>query len=94
MRKMTIFASKTQFFPESGSRKHFQDSGMRTIDSPHKITSYGVVFEKILRKFFDFRPRSMGYRAEVSPKISILTKHWTKIFSLVDESSSSNTSSS
>src|SRR3569833_2186520 len=29
---------KTQFFPKSGSEKHFQDSGMRAIDSPHKIT--------------------------------------------------------
>jgi hypothetical protein len=34
----TIVASKTQFFPESGSGKHFQDEGMHAIDSPHKIT--------------------------------------------------------
>jgi hypothetical protein len=29
---MTIFASKTQFFSESGSVKHFHGSEMRAID--------------------------------------------------------------
>jgi hypothetical protein len=46
MRKMTIFASKTQFFPESGLGKNFQGSEMRAIDSLHKITPYGVIFEE------------------------------------------------
>jgi hypothetical protein len=47
LRKMRNFASKTQFFPESGSGKHFQGSGMRAIDSPHKITPRGVIFRTI-----------------------------------------------
>jgi len=38
MRKMTIFASKTQIFPDSGSEKYFQGSRLRVIVSPHKIT--------------------------------------------------------
>ena len=42
----------TDSFPESGSRKHFQDSGMRAIDSPHKITPRGLLVKKNLRKFF------------------------------------------
>ena len=37
-------------FPESGSKKHCQDSGMRTIDSPYKITPIGVIFKKIFWK--------------------------------------------
>ena len=36
--KMTIFASKIQFFfSESGSEKHFPGSGMRAIDSFPRI---------------------------------------------------------
>jgi hypothetical protein len=42
--EMTIFASKTQFFLESG--KHLQDSGMHAIDPPYKITRIGVFFTK------------------------------------------------
>jgi hypothetical protein len=38
LRKMRNFASKTQFFSESASGKHFQSLGMRAIDFPHKIT--------------------------------------------------------
>jgi hypothetical protein len=41
-----MFALKTQFFPETGPWKHFQDSGMRAIDSPHRITSIGAIFRK------------------------------------------------
>jgi hypothetical protein len=40
------------YFHESGSRKHFQDSGMRAIDSPHEII---YDFEGEISKFFDFR---------------------------------------
>jgi hypothetical protein len=47
LQKTTNFASKTQFFPESGSGKHFQGSGMHAIDSPHKITPRGVIFRTI-----------------------------------------------
>src|SRR5688572_11803638 len=39
-------------FPESGSGKHFQDSGMRGIDFSHKITPIKVIFFKNLRKKF------------------------------------------
>ena len=45
---MSICASKTQFFPESELGKHFQGSGMRTIDSPYKITPIGS-FKKVFR---------------------------------------------
>ena len=38
--------------PESGSGKHFQDSGMRGIDFSHKITPIKVIFKKNLRKKF------------------------------------------
>jgi hypothetical protein len=34
------------YFPELGSRKHFQASGMRTIDTSHKISPNRVTFEK------------------------------------------------
>ena len=44
--KMVIF-KKPKFFSASG--KHFQDSGMRAIDSPHKIRGNRVIFRK---KFF------------------------------------------
>jgi hypothetical protein len=33
-------------FPESGSRKRFYVSGMRTIDFPHKIALVWVIFSK------------------------------------------------
>src|ERR1700758_2121124 len=39
-------------FPESGSGKHFQDSGMRGIDFSHKITPIKVILKQILRKKF------------------------------------------
>ena len=42
----------TDSFPESGSKKHFQGSGMRAIDSPHKITPRGLLVKKIWRKIF------------------------------------------
>jgi hypothetical protein len=67
MRKMAIFASKTQFFTESGSGKHFQGSGMRAIDSPHKITPYGIIFERILRNKFSILDHvQWDIRAEVA----------------------------
>ena len=36
----------TNFFPESGSRKHFQDSGMRAIDFPHEITPRNMILRQ------------------------------------------------
>ena len=36
----------SNFFPESGSGKRFQDLGMRAIDSPHKIRGNRVIFRK------------------------------------------------
>jgi hypothetical protein len=33
-------------FPESGSRKHFHNSGMSAIDSPHKIRGSKIIFRK------------------------------------------------
>jgi hypothetical protein len=45
-RKNWVFENaKTQFFPES--RKHFLGSGIRVIDSPHKITPRVVIFRTI-----------------------------------------------
>jgi hypothetical protein len=46
MRKMTIFASKTQFFPESGSGKHFHASAMCAIDFSHDFTPRNDLFRK------------------------------------------------
>ena len=43
---MTIFVLKTQFFPESGSGKHFHGSGMRSIDSLHKVIPRWIIFRK------------------------------------------------
>jgi hypothetical protein len=46
-RKLTFFAfSKTQFFPESGSRKHFRASAMRAIDVSHDFTPKNDLFKK------------------------------------------------
>ena len=45
----------TDSFSESGSRKHFQGSGMRAIDSPHKITPRGLLVKKIWKNFFGDR---------------------------------------
>ena len=42
IRKKIIFASKTQFFLESGSGKRFHASGMRAIDSSHGKTPLGT----------------------------------------------------
>jgi hypothetical protein len=42
------------YFPESGLRKHFQNSGMHAIDSPHEITPR-YDFEGKISKIFDFR---------------------------------------
>ena len=39
------------YFPESGSGKRFQASGMRTIDSSHKISPHRVIFEKKKKLF-------------------------------------------
>jgi hypothetical protein len=39
-------------FSESGSGKHFQDSGMRGIDFSHKITPIKVIFKKISEQIF------------------------------------------
>jgi hypothetical protein len=44
---MTIFASKTQFFPESESGKHFYASAMRAIDFSHDLTPKNDLFRKI-----------------------------------------------
>ena len=43
----------TDSFPESGSRKHFQGSGMRAIDYPRvqKIRRFGTLFEKSKKNF-------------------------------------------
>ena len=38
--------------PESGSGKHFQDSGMRGIDFSHKITPRKVIIEKFKKNLF------------------------------------------
>ena len=43
---LKIDFQKPNFFSESGPGKHFQDSGIRAIDSPHKITPYGSFLEK------------------------------------------------
>jgi hypothetical protein len=51
--KINNFLFKTPIFPESGSGKHFQASGMRAIDSPHKITPRESIFRE-KSKFFDF----------------------------------------
>ena len=40
------------YFPESGSRKHFQASRMRAIDFSHKITPRKVIFAQIQKKNF------------------------------------------
>jgi hypothetical protein len=46
------FASKTQFFPESGKR--FQGSGMHAIDSPHKITPRKMILRQETQNFSIF----------------------------------------
>ena len=45
--KKDTFLFKSHFPPKSGSGKRFQSSGMRAIDSPHKITPIEVIFRKI-----------------------------------------------
>jgi hypothetical protein len=47
MRKMTNFASKTQFSPELGSGKHFHALAMRAIDISHDFTPKNDLFEQI-----------------------------------------------
>ena len=39
----TFFTFTSILYPESGSRKHFQASGMGAIDFPHKITPKWVI---------------------------------------------------
>jgi hypothetical protein len=46
VRKMTIFASETQFFLELRSWQHFQGMRMFAIDSQHKITPREVILEE------------------------------------------------
>jgi hypothetical protein len=50
-----IFRFSLQYidsFPESGSRNRFKGSGMRAINSPHKITPKGSLVKKIKKNFF------------------------------------------
>jgi hypothetical protein len=51
-KKWSFSNLKPQFFPESGSRKHDQSSGMRAIDFSHKITPIGVIFSIKNAHFF------------------------------------------
>src|SRR5690349_3325030 len=45
--KFSYFRFNTHsYFPESGSGKRFQASGMHAIDSSHKIRPNRVIFEK------------------------------------------------
>ena len=49
--------------PESGSRKRFQGSRMRAIDSPHKITYMHielVSFEPFLARFLSLNKKGRG----------------------------------
>ena len=43
------------YFPESGSRKRFQGSGMRAIDLSHEITPRNMILREKFQKIFDFR---------------------------------------
>src|SRR3569833_814013 len=49
------------YFPESGSRKRFQGSGMRAIDSPHKITPRRSLVNKISTRFYVGLPLKNKY---------------------------------
>ena len=49
----SIFTS-IHIFPESGSRKHFQDSGMRAIDSPHETTPRNMILREKFQIFSIF----------------------------------------
>ena len=49
MKKMTIFASQTQFFPESGSGKRFRASGVRVIDIKLPLHVRGIIFLKVFK---------------------------------------------
>ena len=42
------------YLPESGSRKHFQDSGMRTIYFPHEITPRNIILREEFQNFSIF----------------------------------------
>src|SRR3954465_15409465 len=44
----------TDSFPESGSRKRFQGSGMRAIDSPHEITLRNMILREKFKNFSIF----------------------------------------
>jgi hypothetical protein len=56
-------------FPESGSNKRFQDSEMRTIDSPYKITPIGVILGKNYHIILGPSPNShMGVARAVSSR--------------------------
>ena len=43
------------YFPKSGSRKYFEDSGMRAIDFSHEIIPRNMILREKILKFFDFR---------------------------------------
>ena len=65
----SIFALiQNTHFPESGSRKRFQGSGMRAIDSPHEITPQKYDFEGEISKFFDFRFHTHIFFPESGPR--------------------------
>ena len=53
-------------FPESGSRKHLQASGMRAIDSPHEITPQKDDFEEGNRPNSGFLCSLYNFLLEVS----------------------------
>src|SRR3569623_1000971 len=42
------------YFPESGSGKRFQASGMRAIDSPHEITTRNMILSEKFQNFSIF----------------------------------------
>jgi hypothetical protein len=42
------------YFPESGSRKHFQASEMRAIDSSHEITPKNMILREKFQNFSIF----------------------------------------
>ena len=48
-KKFPLSLQELNFFPESGSGKHFQSSRTRAIDSAHRISSNRIIFRK---KFF------------------------------------------
>jgi hypothetical protein len=68
------------YFPESGSRKHFQAYGMRAIDFSHDFTPNRVVFVKI--NFFEMRLQSTPhFKYNVIPKFPYTIFSWIKTHS-------------